>query len=188
VASHPGRRLSLNLVVVTVFGLFPAMAEIVALNAVMAGGEVSRVETWTVALAVAFGTWSLAVIWMWPWLRFRGRSARGIAMAAGGELGRARPGRGIPPSERRRSTGHAWRAHRAKGRRATRCESATCRVRRSAPSPPRRPAAGGAISKAEYLTDYDMAERALQVLIDLEDGKKIDRQGQIVSDTVAKVP
>jgi hypothetical protein len=33
-----------------------------------------------------------------------------------------------------------------------------------------------------------MAERALQVLIDLEDGKKIDRQGQIVSDTVAKVP
>jgi hypothetical protein len=77
VASHPGRRLSLNLVVVTVFGFFPAMAEIVALNAVMAGGEVSRVETWTVALAVAFGTWSLAVIWMWPWLRFRGRSARG---------------------------------------------------------------------------------------------------------------
>jgi hypothetical protein len=55
--------------VILMFGLLPMAAEVLALSAVMSGGDARTVETWIVAITLAFGVLSLAVALVWPWIR-----------------------------------------------------------------------------------------------------------------------
>ena len=72
------RELAITFVIVVLFGIFPAFAELVALTATMNGGRAGNFETWVVASAVALGMWSVAGAIVWPWVRHLWTASRGI--------------------------------------------------------------------------------------------------------------
>jgi hypothetical protein len=76
------RRQITEIAIVTLFGFFPVQAEITALSATMAGGRAGEFETWLVASAVAFGTWSLAAALVWPWFRAIWKGSRHMRIFA----------------------------------------------------------------------------------------------------------
>jgi hypothetical protein len=73
-----GRKLVADVLVVVLFGFFPVQAEVTALSVTMSGGRASDYQTWLVALAVAFGTWSLAIALVWPWFRSSWNTGRPV--------------------------------------------------------------------------------------------------------------
>jgi len=69
ITNPEGRDTALRAVVIAAFVLFPVLAELSALTTVAVGQPVPSFASWLVGLAVAFGLWSVALAWGWPWIR-----------------------------------------------------------------------------------------------------------------------